>query len=199
LFLKARNAEFQVGSPGPPLKALRERGLAVPISMYQASVPAFLQQLPALAGVLDKGEAYARTKNIDPAVLLDSRLFPDMFPLVRQVQITCDFAKGASARLAGIEVPVYADTEQSFIELQARIRKTLDFIRTVRPEQIDGSEERDVTIKIAGNPVTFKGQPYLVNFVLPNFYFHATAAYAILRHNGVDLGKRDFIGAVPGL
>jgi hypothetical protein len=171
----------------------------VPISMYQASVPAFLQQLPALAGVLDKAEAYARTKNVDPPVLLDARLFPDMFPLVRQVQITCDFAKGASARLAGIEVPVYADTEQSFIELQARIRKTLDFIRTISPEQIDGSEERDVTIRIAGNPVTFKGQPYLVNFVLPNFYFHATAAYAILRHNGVDLGKRDFMGPVPGL
>jgi uncharacterized protein len=167
--------------------------------MYQASVPAFLQQLPALAGVLDKAEAYARTKKIEPAVLLDARLFPDMFPLVRQVQIACDFAKGASARLAGIEVPVYEDTEQSFIELKARIRKTLAFLRTIKPEQIDGSEGRHVTIKIAGKPVTFQGLPYLVNFALPNFYFHATTAYAILRHNGVELGKRDFIGQIPGL
>jgi hypothetical protein len=171
----------------------------MPISMYQASVPAFLQQLTALAGVLDKAEAYARVKQIDPAVLLDARLFPDMFPLVRQVQITCDFAKGASARLAGLEVPVYPDVERSFFELQARIRKTLEFIRAIKPEQIDGSEGRNVTIRIAGHPVTFKGQPYLVNFVLPNFYFHATAAYAILRHNGVELGKRDFIGPLRGL
>jgi hypothetical protein len=171
----------------------------MPLSMYQASLPAFLQQLTALAGVLDKGEAFARARMIDPVVLLEGRLFPDMFPLVRQVQITCDFAKGAAARLAGLEVPIYADVEQSFIELQTRIRKTLEFLRTIKPEQIDGSEERDVTIRIAGHPMTFKGQPYLVNFVLPNFYFHATAAYAILRHNGVDLGKRDFIGPLPGL
>ena len=171
----------------------------MPISMYQASVPAFVQQLTALGGVLDKAEAYARAKKIDPAVLLDARLFPDMFPLVRQVQIACDFAKGASARLAGLEVPVYADVEQSFVELQGRIKRTLEFIRALEPEQIDGSEGREVTIRIAGKPVTFKGQPYLVNFVLPNFYFHATTAYAILRHNGVDLGKRDFMGPIPGL
>jgi hypothetical protein len=171
----------------------------MPLSMYQASVPAFLQQLTALAGVLDKAEAYARARTIDPGVLLEARLFPDMFPLVRQVQITCDFAKGASARLAGLDVPVYPDVEQSFVELQARIRKTVEFLRTIKPEQIDGSEGRAVTIRIAGNPVTFQGQPYLVNFVLPNFYFHATTAYAILRHNGVDLGKRDFIGPRPGL
>jgi uncharacterized protein len=176
-----------------------EGGFAMPISMYQASVPAFLQQLTALSGVLDKAEAYAQAKQIDPAALLEARLFPDMFPLVRQVQITCDFAKGAPARLAGLELPVYADAEQSFIELQGRIGKTREFIRAIKPEQIDGSEGRDVTIRIAGKPVTFKGQPYLVNFVLPNFYFHATTAYAILRHNGVDLGKRDFIGPVPGL
>jgi hypothetical protein len=169
------------------------------LSMYQASVPAFLQQLTALAGVLDKAEAYARARKIEPAVLFEARLFPDMFPLVRQVQIACDFAKGAAARLADLEVPVYADVEQSFVELQARIRKTLEFLRTIKPERIDGSEGRDVTIRIAGNPVTFKGQPYLLNFVLPNFYFHATTAYAILRHNGVELGKRDFIGPLPGL
>jgi hypothetical protein len=171
----------------------------MPLSMYQASVPAFLQQLTALAGVLDKAEAYASARKIEPAVLFEARLFPDMFPFVRQVQITCDFAKGAAARLAGLEVPVYADVEQSFVELQARIRKTLEFLRTIKPEQIDGSEGRDVTIRIAGNPVMFKGQPYLLNFVLPNFYFHATTAYAILRHNGVELGKRDFIGPLPGL
>jgi hypothetical protein len=168
------------------------------ISMYQASVPAFLQQLRALSGVLRKGASHAAARKIDPAVLLDARLFPDMFALTRQVQIACDFAKGASARLAGVEVPSYEDNEKTFEELDARIARTIAFVESLKPEQIDGSEGRKITIKIAGNPVTFEGQPYLVGFVLPNFYFHATAAYAILRHNGVELGKRDFVGAVPG-
>lgn len=169
------------------------------LSMYQASVPAFLQQLRALCGVLQKAAAHASARKIDPGVLLNARLFPDMLPLTRQVQIACDFAKGASARLAGVEPPAYEDNEKSFEELQARIEKTMAFVKTLKPGQIDGSEDRDIAVKIAGKPVTFKGQPYLVNFVLPNFYFHAATAYGILRHNGVELGKRDFIGAVPGL
>jgi len=169
------------------------------LSMYQASVPAFLQQLEALSGVLRKAAAHAGEKKIDPGVLLNARLFPDMFPLTQQVQIACDFAKGAPARLAGVEPPVYEDSEKSFQDLEARIEKTMAFVKTLKPGQIDGSEHRDITVKIAGKPVTFKGQPYLVNFALPNFYFHAATAYGILRHNGVELGKRDFIGAVPGL
>jgi hypothetical protein len=171
----------------------------MPLTMYQASVPVFVQQLEALSTVLDKAEAHAAARKIDPAVLLSARLFPDMFPLVRQVQIACDFAKGASARLAGVEVPAWEDNERSFGDLRTRIRRTIEFIGMLKPAQIDDSERRTITIKIAGKPVTFEGQPYLVNFALPNFYFHATVAYAILRHNGVELGKRDFVGKVPGL
>ena len=169
------------------------------LTMYQASVPPFVQILTALSGVLDKGQAYATAKKFDPAILLAARLSPNMFPLSRQVQIACDFAKGASARLAGAEVPSWPDQEKTFAELQERIRKTTDFVQTFKAAQIDGSEDRDVKVSIAGQPVTFKGQPYLIQFVLPNFYFHTTMAYAILRHNGVELGKRDFVGAVPGM
>jgi hypothetical protein len=169
------------------------------LTMYQASVPSFVQILTALSGVLDKGQAYATAKKFDPAILLAARLAPNMFPLSRQVQIACDFAKGASARLAGAEVPSWPDQEKTFAELQERIRRTVDFVRTFKAAQIDGSEERDVSISIAGQPVSFKGQPYLIQFVLPNFYFHTSVAYAILRHNGVELGKRDFVGAVPGM
>jgi hypothetical protein len=169
------------------------------LTMYQASVPSFVQILTALSGVLDKGQAYATAKKFDPGILLAARLAPNMFPLSRQVQIACDFAKGASARLAGAEVPSWPDQEKTFAELQERIRRTVDFVRTFKAAQIDGSEERDVSISIAGQPVSFKGQPYLIQFVLPNFYFHTSVAYAILRHNGVELGKRDFVGAVPGM
>lgn len=164
------------------------------ISMYQASVPAFVQTLEALSKVLAKAEASCAARKIDPSVMVSARLAPDMFPLSRQVQIACDFAKGASARLAGAEVPAYADDEKTFAELQARIRKTLDFIATLKQGQIDGSEARDINLKVGGKPITFKGQFYLVNFALPNYYFHLTTAYAILRHNGVDLGKGDFLG-----
>jgi hypothetical protein len=167
--------------------------------MYQVAVPPFLQTLGALSSVLGKAEAHAGAKKFDPALLLASRLAPDMFPLSRQVQIACDFAKSTVARLAGIAVPSFADEEKSLADLRSRIDKTLDYVRSFKPSQIDGSEERDVTITLAGKPVTFKGQPYLVHFVLPNFYFHATVAYAILRQDGVELGKRDFMGSVPGL
>jgi uncharacterized protein len=149
--------------------------------------------------VLDKADAFATAKKVDPTVLLNARLAPDMFPLSRQVQIACDFAKGVSARLAAVDVPSYEDTEKSIPELKARIKKTIDFIQALKPAQIDGSEGRAIEIKMAGKPVGFKGQPYLVNFAMPNFFFHLAMAYGILRHNGVDLGKRDFMGVVPGM
>lgn len=165
------------------------------MSMYRASVPIFLQILPALSAVLDKAAAHAQAKKIDPQVFFDARLYPDMFPLSRQIQIATDFAKGACARLAGVEPPKYADTERNFDELKARINKTIDFIKEFKPAQIDGSEERDISLTLGGQPQKFKGENYLVSLVLPNFFFHVTTAYAILRHNGVELGKQDFMRA----
>jgi hypothetical protein len=164
------------------------------LSMYQASVPVFLHSLAALSAVIDKAAAHAAQRKIEPTVLLNTRLFPDMFPLVRQVQLAADFAKGTSARLAGVEVPKFADTEATFDDLKARIAMTVDFVKTLKSGQIDGSEDREITIPIGGNPQSFKGQPYLLHFALPNFFFHATTAYDILRHCGVEIGKRDFIG-----
>jgi hypothetical protein len=164
------------------------------ISMYQASVPVFLHTLDALAAILRKTAAHASMRKIEPAVLLGMRLYPDMFPFTRQVQIAADFAKGVPARLAGVEVPKYPDEETSFEALEQRIAKTSAFIKTLTPAQIDGSEGREITIPIGGQPRTFKGQPYLLHFALPNFFFHASTAYDILRHAGVELGKRDFIG-----
>jgi hypothetical protein len=165
------------------------------MSMYQASVPAFRRMLKNLSGIIDKASAHASAKKIDPAVFASSRLAPDMLPFNRQIHLTCDFAKNTVARLAGLEPPKFPDEEKTFEEFKARIAKTLDYIDTIKASQIDGSEERDITIPIGGKPTTFKGQPYLVNFALPNFYFHATTAYDILRHNGVELGKWDFLGA----
>lgn len=170
----------------------------MPITMYQASLPTFIQILQALSAVLDKAEAYATAKKFDSAVLVNARLAPDMFPLSRQVQVACDFAKGVAARLAGLEVPVWEDNEKTIGELKARIKKTIDYIGTVKAAQIDGSEGREIALKIGGKPLTVKGQPYLVEFAIPNFYFHVTCAYAILRHNGIELGKRDFLGKMPG-
>ena len=164
------------------------------ISMYQASVPVIQKSLTALKGVLAKGSAHAETRKIDESVFLASRLYPDMFPLTRQVQIAADFGKGPVARLAGVELPKYEDIETTFSELTARIDKTLAFVGSFQSAQIDGQEDRDINLTIAGNPVTFKGQPYLLHFALPNLYFHMSMAYAILRHNGVDVGKRDFVG-----
>jgi hypothetical protein len=167
------------------------------MSMYRASVPIFLQMLPALSAVLDRAAAHAAAKKIDPQVFVDARLYPDMFPLSRQIQIATDFAKGACARLAGVEPPKYADTERTLDDLKARIAKTVDFIKEFKPAQIDGSEERDISLVLGGQPQKFKGENYLTGLVLPNFFFHVTTAYAILRHNGVELGKQDFIRA-PG-
>jgi hypothetical protein len=161
--------------------------------MYQASVPAFIRTLTMLSNILDKAAAFAEAKKIDSAVLVNARLAPDMFPLSRQIQIATDNAKGCAARLAGLEVPGYADTETTIVELKARLAKTIDFLNTIRPEQIDGSETKKITLKIGGNDMNFEGQPYLLTFALPNVYFHATTAYAILRHNGVEIGKKDFL------
>jgi uncharacterized protein len=164
------------------------------ISMYQASVPVFVRMLTNLSAILDKAVHHAAQRKIEPSVLLGTRLFPDMFPLLRQVQLTADFAKGTAARLAGVEVPKFPDTETSFEDLKARIAKTIDFVKSFKPGQIDGSEEREITIPIGGQPHSFKGQAYLLHQAMPNFYFHAAATYAILRHCGVEVGKRDFLG-----
>ena len=164
------------------------------ISMYAASVPVFTRTLGALDAILDKAAAYAEARKIDPAVLLNARLSPDMFAFTRQVQIATDHAKGAPARLAGLPVPSFEDTEKTFPELKARVGKTLAFLGALKPQQIDGSEGRDITLEVGGQDMAFKGQDYLLHFALPNFYFHATTAYAILRNNGLDIGKRDFMG-----
>jgi uncharacterized protein len=165
------------------------------ISMYAASVPVFRQMLNSLNDVLAKAEEHATERKIEPDALLQARLFPDMFALVRQVQIAADFAKGVSARLAGVEVPPYEDNERSFAELRARIGKTLAFLDSLTPAQIDGSEAREIVLR-PGTPKEQKlaGQSYLLHYGLPQFFFHVTATYAILRHNGVALGKRDFMG-----
>ncbi|QDQ26043.1 DUF1993 family protein [Chitinimonas arctica] len=165
------------------------------LSMYQASVPVFVRLLGNLSAILEKAAADAEVRKIDPAVLINARLAPDMFPLNRQVQIAADAAKTCAALLAGIEVPSYPDTEASFPELQARIAKTIAFIQSVSVEQIDGSEDRAIVLKRRDKETRFQGQPYLLTYVLPNFYFHITTAYAILRHNGLQVGKKDFLGA----
>ena len=166
------------------------------LSMYQASIPAFVQMLNSLSAILDKAEAHAENRKIDPEVLLNYRLAPDMLPFVRQSQIAADLAKGAVARLAGVEVPKHDDTEKTFADLKARLAKTVAFVQSFKPSEIDGSEDRDIRLTLGEHTMSFKGQPYLVHFVLPNFYFHCTTAYDILRHGGVELGKRDFIGAI---
>ena len=163
--------------------------------MYQASIPAFVRMLDNLSNILDKAAAHAEAKKIAPAIFINARLAPDMFPLSRQVQIATDMVKGCAARLAGIEVPSYEDNEATFEELQARVAKTAAFLKSIRAEQIDGSEERDITVKFGSREFKFLGQAYLVDFVIPNFHFHLTSTYGILRHNGVDIGKMDYIGS----
>lgn len=166
------------------------------ISMYSSSIPVFKQMLTGLSDVLNKAEAHATEKKIDTSVFLQARLFPDMFALTRQVQIAADFAKSVSSRLAGIEVPAYDDNEQTFAELHTRIQKTLAFIGELTPAQIDGSESLEIVLR-PGTPKEKKltGQTYLLQYGLPQFFFHVTTAYDILRHNGVEIGKRDFMGA----
>ncbi|MER0216601.1 MAG: DUF1993 domain-containing protein [Nitrosomonas sp.] len=164
--------------------------------MYKTSVPVFKQLLTSLSAILTKAETYAAENKFEPAVLLNARLYPDMFPLIRQVQVAADFAKSVSARLAGVEVPAYEDNEQTFADLQARIAKTLSFIESLTPAQFEGSETRDIVLR-PGTPKEKKmiGHNYLINYGLPQFFFHVTTAYAILRHNGLDVGKGDFMGS----
>lgn len=164
------------------------------LSMYQASIPVLVRQLEILSNILKKAEAHAQAKKIAPEVFLNARLAPDMYPLTRQVQIAGDMVKGCAARLSGQPVPSYEDTEKTFPELQARLAKTIAFAQSVNAAQIDGSEDRKVMLKVGGKEMEFQGQPYLLSFVLPNVYFHMTVAYSILRHNGVELGKGDFLG-----
>jgi uncharacterized protein len=164
------------------------------ISMYEASAPRFINILNNLSAILDKAQAHADAKKIDPVVFTSCRLYPDMFNLARQVQVVGDLAKGGVARLAGAEIPKYEDTEQTFAELKARIAKTVAFIGSFKPAQIDGSEDKVINFKLGSRDVTYTGMQYLLGFVHPNFYFHATTAYDILRHNGVEIGKRDFVG-----
>lgn len=164
------------------------------ISMYQASVPTLIRMLNNLSAILEKSAAHAAARKIDPAVLTNSRLYPDMLPLARQIHIATDQAKGCGARLAGIEAPVFEDKETTFPELIARIEKTIAFLRELKPAQIDGSEKKTITLQVRGSTLTFEGMTYLLSFALPNFYFHVTTAYDILRHCGVELGKRDYLG-----
>jgi hypothetical protein len=168
----------------------------MPISMHDASVPVFRQMLASLADVLSKAEAHADARKIDPDALLQARLFPDMFPLARQVQVACDFARSVPARLAGVEVPAYEDRGQGFADLQARIADTLAFIDGLDAAAFAGSELRDITLR-PGTPKerTIGGRGYLLNYGLPQFFFHVTTAYALLRHNGVEIGKKDFMGS----
>jgi hypothetical protein len=166
------------------------------LSMHQASVPALVQILTSVSAILDKAAAHCEARKIDPTVIVNYRLAPNMFPLSRQVQIMTDQAKGGTARLAGAEVPSYPDTEVSFADLQARIAKVIGFVKSFPADAIDGSEDKEIVLKVGGSEMKFTGRQYLFNFVLPNFYFHATTTYAILRHCGVELGKRDFLGAI---
>lgn len=168
------------------------------ISMYKASAPVFVQFLNGLSAVLDKTAAHAEAKKLDPSVLLNARLFPDMFPVVRQIRAATDHAINACSKLAGAEAPTFSNKEESIPELKERINKTIEFLKSLKPAQIDGTEDKTITFVFPnGNKRDFTGQGLLLNFCLPNFYFHATTAYDILRHCGVELGKRDFMGTPP--
>jgi uncharacterized protein len=166
------------------------------ISMYQASVPVFVKGLTNLKAILEKAAAHAQAHKIDDAVFVTARLYPNMLPLSKQVQIASDFARGTSARLAGTEPPAMEDNEKTLAELIARVDKTLDYVKPFTAAQIDGSDGKEITRPIRGQPRTFTGLNYLLQFALPNFYFHTATAYAILRHNGVEIGKSDFLGSL---
>lgn len=162
--------------------------------MYQSSIPVFIHNLNNLSAILKKAAEHAEAKKIEPSVLINSRLFPDMLPLIRQVQIASDTVKASAARLSEIEVPSFEDNETNFADLQERIAKTIKFLQTIKPEQIDDKEELKISYFQHGKDRNFVGLPYLLNWALPNLYFHITTTYAILRHNGVEIGKKDFLG-----
>jgi uncharacterized protein len=167
------------------------------MSMYNASVPVCTRMLSNLSTFMDKAEAFCLAKKVEPSVLLSARLAPDMLPLSKQIHIACDASKFAASRIAGIEAPKFDDSETTFAQFKERIAATIAFLKTVKPEQLDGTEDKDVTVQVRGNPMTFKAEAYLKHWAMANMYFHVTTAYAILRHNGVELGKNDFLGA-PG-
>jgi uncharacterized protein len=164
------------------------------IAMFQASVPVFIRALKNLEAILEKGLAHAKARKIDEATLLNSRLFPDMFPLVRQVQIATDTARSGAARLAGVEFPAYEDKETTFAELATRIQNTVKYLETLQPSQIDGSEDKTISWQSRSSTKSMQGQPYLFSHLLPNVFFHVTTAYNILRSNGIEVGKKDFLG-----
>jgi uncharacterized protein len=166
------------------------------ITMYHASVPVFLQLLGGLKTVIEKGEAFVASRKLDPAIVLNLRLYPDMFTLARQVRQASEHALGAG-RAAGLEVPKLPDADNSFAELKSRIDKTVDFLKTLKPAQLDGQEDKDITVVVGGQPRQFKAQNYLYHLAMPNFYFHITTAYDILRTLGIEIGKRDFMGQPP--
>jgi hypothetical protein len=165
------------------------------MSLYNISVPAFLRTLEALTKIIDKATAHVEAKKIDPAALLSARLFPDMFPFTKQVQIACDFAAKTTARLAGADVPTFVDTETSFAELKQRIKTATDYVKGFKAEQFKDSATRVIKLPIRGNTMELSGEQFLAHFALPNFYFHSATAYDILRHNGLELGKGDFLNA----
>lgn len=164
------------------------------LSMYQASVPRFVNILNNLSAILDKAQAHVDANKIDEAALTSFRLYPDMFAMARQVQIACDTAKGAVARLAGVDIPIHEDTEKTIAELKKRIATTVAFVQSIQAEQIDGTEDNDITLRRGEKSTTYKGMQFLLGHALPNFYFHVTTTYNILRHNGVPVGKRDYLG-----
>jgi len=166
------------------------------ITMYSASVEVFQPMLANLAALLEKARATAEARKFEPGVLVNARLAPDMFPLARQVQLASDFAKNSTARLAGIEPPRYEDTESTFAELKTRIDRTIDWLKSVPATALEGSEDRDIKVPLRERTLEIKGLPFLRNWAIPNFFFHVTTAYNILRHNGVELGKRDFLGGI---
>ena len=164
------------------------------ISMYQVSIPRFTHMLRNLDAILEKAHGYAESRKIDPATLPAARLFPDMLPLTSQVRIACDTANGVAVRLAGATAPTFEDNEKTIADLRARIGKTIGFLSTVEASQVDGTEDKDVMVRVAGQDMPYKGMQYLLARAIPNFYFHVTTAYDILRHNGVEVGKRDYLG-----
>jgi hypothetical protein len=168
------------------------------ISMHSASVPVFARMLNNLLQWLDKAEAHAAAKKFDPNVLLTARLAPDMLPFTKQIQIASDAAKFCIARLAGVEAPKFDDTETTLAELRERVKKTIDYVQSVPAAQINGSDDRDIVVPRRDGSITLKGEVYLKHFAMPNFFFHVTTTYALLRHNGVDLGKSDFLGSFKG-
>lgn len=166
------------------------------ISMYLASVPPMTRTLTSLRSIVEKAAFHAEARKIDPSVLINARLYPDMFPFSKQVQIATDNAKGSVSRLAGVEPPKYEDNENTFTELAVRLDRTIEYLKTFKAEQIDGSEDRVITLKLHHDTLTFKGMSYLIDYVLPTVYFHVVTAYAILRHNGIEIGKQDYLGSI---